>query len=61
MPPETVRVTPLAIVTVVKLKTFEIVGCSGGVMAGGLNKMVPAVVRFSAPSAPVEPLLNVWA
>jgi hypothetical protein len=42
---------------VVKLKTLEMVGLSGGVIFRGLNKIVPGVVKLNAPSAPVDPLL----
>jgi hypothetical protein len=51
-------VTPLAMLIVVKLKTFGMVGWSPS--ATGSKLIVPAVVKFKGPSAPVEPLLNAW-
>jgi hypothetical protein len=42
---------------VVKLKTFGTAGLSPSAL--GLKMSVPGVVRFNAPSAPVDPLENV--
>jgi len=53
-------VTPEAILIVVKLKTLSPAGFSGGLKVLGLKRTTPGVVRFNAPSAPVEPLLKVW-
>jgi hypothetical protein len=49
-------VTPAAILTVVKLKMLSPAGFSPSVT--GSKSIVPGVVKFSAPSLPVDPLLN---
>jgi hypothetical protein len=43
---------------VVKLKTFSTAGWRPNVT--GSKMTVPGIVRFNAPSAPVEPLLKAW-
>lgn len=52
-------VTPEAMVIVVKWKILSPAGFNGGVNLVGSKVTVPGVVRFSAPSAPVDPLLKV--
>jgi hypothetical protein len=50
-------VTPLAMLMVVKLKRLSPAGFNPS--ATGSKSIVPGVVKFSAPSLPVDPLLNV--
>jgi len=57
--PLSLSVTPEAILIVVKLKILSPAGFSGGVKVFGSKRTTPGVVRFKAPSAPVDPLLNV--
>src|SRR5712692_6914438 len=46
---------------VVKLKTLSPAGFRGGLKVVGSKTIVPGVVRFSAPSDPLEPLLKLCA
>src|SRR5260370_834745 len=57
--PVNLIVTPAATVMVVKLKMLSPAGLSGGVNVFGSKTYVPGVLKVSAPSAPVEPLLKV--